>query len=115
MRDDFSASTKDLLARRVGFHCSNPRCDRVISGPDSTGSKAVNIGVAAHISGASPGGPRFDASLTSDQRISAENGIWLCGICAKLIESDVAKYTQEVLVDWKETAEHFAAAKIQGT
>ena len=26
MRDDFSAATKELLARRVGFKCSNPGC-----------------------------------------------------------------------------------------
>jgi hypothetical protein len=115
MRDDFLTKTKELLARRVGFHCSNPKCRRVTSGPDSTGSKAVSIGVAAHIAGASAGGPRFDAALTPDERMSAANGIWLCQTCAKLIDSDLAKYTKEVLLDWKETAEHLAAAEVQGT
>lgn len=26
MRDDFSQRTKDLLANRVGWKCSNPNC-----------------------------------------------------------------------------------------
>lgn len=115
MRDDFSTKTKELLARRVGFRCSNPMCRKATSGPDSTGSKAVSIGVAAHIAGASAGGPRFDAALTPDERTSAANGIWLCQNCAKLIDSDVGKYTKEVLLDWRETAEHLATAAIQGT
>lgn len=114
MRDEFSTKTKELLARRVGFRCSNPKCRKATSGPDSTDSGAVSIGVAAHIAGASAGGPRFDATLTPDERTSAANGIWLCQICAKLIDSDLAKYTKEVLLDWKETAEHLTAAEIQG-
>jgi len=47
--------------------------------------------------------------------MAATNGIWLCQSCAKLIDSDLAKYTKEVLLDWKETAEHLAAAEVQGT
>jgi hypothetical protein len=53
--------------------------------------------------------------MTADERISAKNGIWLCQICAKLIDSDPGKYTREVLLDWKDTAEHLAAAEVQGT
>lgn len=115
MRDDFPTKTKELLARRVGFRCSNPKCRKATSGPDSTGAKAVSIGVAAHIAAASEGGPRFDPYATPDERMSVANGIWLCQICAKLIDSDLSKYTKEVLLDWKETAEHLAAAEIQGT
>lgn len=114
MRDDFQKKTKELLARRVGYRCSNPKCRKATSGPDSTGSQAVNIGIASHVAGASPGGPRFDATLSPEERTSAANGIWLCQICAKLIDSDLAKYTKEVLLDWRETAEHLAAAEIQG-
>jgi hypothetical protein len=115
MRDEFPTKTKELLARRVGFRCSNPKCRRATSGPDVTGTKAVSIGVAAHIAAASEGGPRFDAALTPDERMAATNGIWLCQSCAKLIDSDLAKYTKEVLLDWKETAEHLAAADVLGT
>lgn len=115
MRDDFPSKTKELLARRVGFRCSNPKCRKATSGPDSTGTKAVSIGVAAHIAAASEGGPRFDPASMPDERMAATNGIWLCQSCAKLIDSDLAKYTKEVLLDWKDTAEHLAAAEVQGT
>lgn len=113
MRDDFQKKTKDLLARRVGFRCSNPKCRKATSGPATTDSHSVNIGVASHIAGASIGGPRFDAALTPKDRMSAANGIWLCQICAKLIDSDLTKYTKEVLLDWRETAESLSAAEIQ--
>lgn len=115
MRENFSKKTKEILARRVGFQCSNPKCRKPTSGPDSTDSGVINIGVAAHIAAASEGGPRFDPALKPEERAAEANGLWLCQNCAKLIDSDPAKYTKEVLLDWKETAEHWAAAGIQGT
>jgi hypothetical protein len=33
MRDDFTQSTKELLARRVNLRCSNPGCRKPTSGP----------------------------------------------------------------------------------
>ena len=32
MRDDFSQTTKDLLANRVGWKCSNPNCRKATRG-----------------------------------------------------------------------------------
>ena len=32
MRDDFSQRTKDLLANRVGWKCSNPNCRKATRG-----------------------------------------------------------------------------------
>ncbi len=113
MRDDFSLRTKETLAKRVGFRCSNPRCRGATSGPHSAAEKSVNVGVAAHITAASSGGPRHDPLLSPEQRTSAQNGIWLCQNCAKLIDADPQKYTKEVLFDWKETAEHLAALELQ--
>src|SRR6185369_16938585 len=70
----------------------------------------VNIGVAAHITAASPGskenpGPRYDESLTAQQRGDMANGIWLCQNCAKLIDSDVQRYPADLLRRWKVEAE----------
>jgi hypothetical protein len=42
------------------------------------------------------------------------NGIWLCGICAKLVDSDVSAYPEALLRDWKETAEATALLEIKG-
>jgi hypothetical protein len=105
MRDDFPTRTKEILAKRVGYRCSNPECCQPTSGPQEDPNKAINIGVAAHITAASTGGPRFDSLLTSDQRKSVENGIWLCQKCAKLIDSDEARYTVEKIRRWKGLAE----------
>ena len=58
MRDDFTFKTKDTLAKRVGFLCSNPNCQMLTVGPNSNVEKHSNIGVAAHITAASEGGPR---------------------------------------------------------
>jgi hypothetical protein len=75
----------------------------------------VNIGVAAHITAASPGGPRYDLHLTPVERAGHENGIWLCQNCAKLIDNDVRAYPATVLKAWKFEAEASAARTIGKT
>lgn len=109
MRDDFSKATKELLAKRVGHRCSNPQCRKPTSGPQKDPSGVVNLGVAAHITAASVGGPRYDATLTQEQRIDSSNGIWLCQTCSKLIDSDIDRFSLEVIESWKRSAERFAA------
>ena len=114
MRDDFGAAVKRRVAERAGFRCSNPACRRHTSGPQADPEGAVNIGVAAHITAASPDGPRYDASLSPDERSSIGNAIWLCQDCAKLIDSDVQRYTTEVLRRWKAQAEEAAQRELAG-
>ena len=113
MRDDFTSVTKDLLAKRAGFKCSNPACRQPTSGPQADPSGTVNIGVAAHITAASPDGPRYDAALTPEQRRAADNGIWLCQTDAKLVDTDVVRYTADTLRDWKARAEAAAARELE--
>lgn len=110
-RDDFAEKTKQLLAKRVGFRCSNPICHATTSGPSDDPSKVINIGVAAHIKAASNGGPRFDPDLSTDKRRDPSNGIWLCQNCAKLIDSDASRFSVHLLNSWKYAAE--IAAKIE--
>jgi len=113
MRNDFSFSTKEILARRVAYRCSNPECRKPTSGPQSDPSKAVNLGVAAHITAASAGGPRFDATLVESQRVSGENGLWLCQTCAKLVDNDPPRYTVDILLAWKREAERRAVRDLE--
>jgi len=65
----------------------------------------LNLGVAAHITSASEGGPRYNANLTNEQRCNSDNGIWLCQNCAKLIDNDVTRYPEAVIRAWKTLAE----------
>ena len=112
-RDDFSVKVKNLLAHRVGMRCSNPACWVLTSGPQIDPKKHLNIGVAAHITAASPGGARYDPSLGSEQRQSAENAIWLCQNCGKLVDNDAARYTVGLLQEWKRISEEGARVAIE--
>jgi hypothetical protein len=113
MRDDFSLKTKEILVKRVANRCSNPGCRQLTSGPQEDPTKAVNIGVAAHITAASADGPRFNPSLTPNERRSAENGIWLCQSCAKLVDNDPIRYGADVLRQWKLLAEKSTAREVE--
>lgn len=113
MRDDFSSKIKDILAKRVGYLCSNSRCKKPTCGPNDIPNKVVNIGVAAHITAASKGGPRYNSTLEPNQRSSLNNGIWLCQNCAKLIDSNPKKYSISIIQEWKDKAEIFAKNQLE--
>ena len=115
MRDDFGEDVKRVLAARVGSRCSNPECRAQTSGPQVDEAKALNVGVAAHMTAASPGGPRFDGSLSSEARSSADNGIWLCQTCAKLVDNDPLRFSADTLRGWKEAAEASALTAVGKT
>lgn len=112
-RDNFSKAVVDRLAKRVGMKCSCPDCRMPTAGPDSIDG-VTNTGVAAHISAASPGGARYEATLTPEQRSDITNGIWLCQVHAKLIDDDELTYTSSLLREWRDTAEHMAALEARG-
>lgn len=115
-RDDFSATTKKTVAARAGYRCSNPTCRRSTSRPDPFNEAGhVNIGVACHITAASPGGPRYDASITSDDRSSPSNALWLCQVCAKVIDSAPEAFPSQALAAWKRNAESLAAKEARET
>jgi hypothetical protein len=115
MSDDFSEAVKRALSLRVGNLCSNPDCRALTSGPQEDPAKALNIGVAAHITAASPGGPRYDPDLLPEERSGPSNGIWLCQNCAKLVDNDVPRFIVETLRAWKAAAEAEAKTRIGKT
>ena len=59
------------------------------------------IGIAAHICAAAPGGPRYDPTMTPEQRSSIENGIWVCRTHSGVIDCDVVTYPADRLRDMK--------------
>jgi hypothetical protein len=105
MRDDFNKAAKELLAKQAGNRCAHPHCGKPTSGADESGTGAINIGVAAHITAASAGGPRYDPALTSEQRKDASNGIWLCQDHAHAVDADDSGFSAEILRTWKRQAE----------
>ncbi len=107
-RDEFSLPVKRLLAARAGYHCSNPQCRNLTSGPDEGDGGSINMGVAAHITAAAKGGSRYNPNLTSEQRSSTDNGIWLCVHCSVLIDKKEGDFPAELLVNWKKHAENSA-------
>ena len=105
-RDDFSAKTTETLAKRVAYRCSNPQCGRLTIAPSlDKVDKATIIGIAAHITAASEGGPRFDGTITTDARVSIENGIWLCANCSILIDREPQTFPVDLLRGWKRQTE----------
>ena len=106
-RDNFSAPTKRTIAERAGYVCSFPACGRLTIGPsDDRASGVTMTGTAAHIVAAAAGGQRSDAALTSAQRSSADNGIWMCAIHGKWIDDNPSIATVATLLSWK--ADHEA-------
>ncbi|MES2832899.1 MAG: hypothetical protein V4695_13015 [Pseudomonadota bacterium] len=110
--NDFSQKTIAALRQRVGSRCSNPECRVPTTGPATIQHKINVIGEAAHITAASPNGPRYDAFLSSQERSNIYNGIWLCSNCSDLIDKDELCYTVPVLHRWKEYAERVAKSEL---
>jgi hypothetical protein len=112
MRDEFPKHVVRLLADRVNSNCSNPNCRAPTKAPHSKTEKAVNLGVAAHITAAASGGPRYDECLTPKERAHFINGVWLCDPCSKLIDVDPDRFPADLLREWKRQAEAEAAREV---
>jgi hypothetical protein len=116
-RDDFKEATKVILGNRVAWKCSFPGCDAVTIGPGHKNNKdVVKLGEAAHIHAAAKGGPRYDPSMTPNERKSIDNGVWMCRMHARIIDQDYVEYSAETLRQWKRQAENrtYNALKIPG-
>ncbi len=107
-RDDFTSFVKLTAAQRVNYICSCPTCHcMTISASDEDDMKTCNVGEAAHICAAAPGGKRYDSNMTSEERGSIDNCIWLCKVHARMIDRDEKKYTVKLLKEWKKDAERY--------
>lgn len=111
-RDNFLKSVIDKLRMRVSNRCSNPDCRVPTTAPSGDADKVNNIGIAAHICAASPGGPRYSSKMTTEERRSINNAIWLCANCSIDIDRDADKYTISILEEWKKKAESLAEEEL---
>lgn len=110
-RDDFSATIKTNSKMRAALICSNPDCRKMTVAPSKLDeARAVCLGKVAHITAASEGGPRYDLSMTSKERTSISNAIYLCSGCADLIDKNSGKdFSIERLKQWKEEHEQWVS------
>lgn len=104
-RDNFSLDTTRRLRDMAGNVCSFPECSRITHGSKAERTGPFSIGVACHIKAAAPGGPRYDAAQTKEERKHLSNGIWMCRTHSVLIDADDSPYPVETLLEWKKTAE----------
>lgn len=104
-RDNFKESIKAALRDRVAHRCSNPACRVPTAAPGAGASSVIRCGDAAHITAASPKGPRYDGSLSASERSSIGNGIWLCVVCARKIDQNPEAHPVQLLREWKAWAE----------
>lgn len=113
-RDDFKEPVRRALHERAGHECSRPGCGARTVVPDVGDPMGVTrTGRAAHIHAAAPGGPRYSAAQTPEERAGIGNGIWLCARCADEVDGDEARFPAVELVRWRE--EHEARLRREGT
>lgn len=113
-RDDFSPSTRDLLAKRSGYICAYPGCKRMtVAGSDDRKSGLTVIGVAAHITAASKKGPRYDPGMCIEERTGEANGIWTCQNHGKFIDDNPSRCSVEELRRWKAQHEKWVFDRVE--
>lgn len=112
-RDEFPPAVRRDLAARAGHKCSLPWCEKATSGPGARPGEVLSDGIAAHITAASSDGPRYDGRLSSVQRSSAENGIWVCTQHGREIDSDSSSFTVDLLRGLKRHREEMAKRELE--
>lgn len=102
-RDNFDSKTNETLAKRASFICSNPECRCfTLAASDTDAMKFIYNGIAAHITAASTGGPRYDINKTAEERSNILNGIFLCSNCSIAIDKNNGiDFTVQRLLAWK--------------
>jgi hypothetical protein len=102
-RDEFPPKVKNQLAMRAHFICSNPDCRATTLAPsEADESRFIYTGRAAHIHSAAGRGSRPNSSLTPEERSSIGNGVFLCAICADMVDDNNGlDYPSETLRAWK--------------
>jgi hypothetical protein len=108
---EFSDEVHATIAARAADRCANPGCRALTGGAAHDRMKSLNMGVAVRIATVESRGRRYDAALSPDACRHETNAIWLCRTCAVVVDSDVARYTPDLLRGWKQAVE---AAAMQG-
>lgn len=83
-----------------------------VAGSEDRKSGLTLIGVAAHITAAAPGGPRYDPLMGDHERSSESNGIWTCQTHAKFVDDNPSICTIDELQRWKRLHEKWVFDRV---
>jgi hypothetical protein len=106
-RDNFLPKTKRLLGEASGFNCVRPGCGKPTTAYDELSGSMKSISISAHDGAAAPGGPRYDDSMTQEQRRAIDNGAWLCPTCARVVDVDVERFPLGTIAGWQFQASEY--------
>jgi hypothetical protein len=95
-----------ILFGKNGGRCAYTACGLpLVISSQNRADHARNTGKIAHITAASPGGPRYDPNLTVAERRSEANLILLCGSHHDVVDAQLTFHTTEWLHSAKKTHE----------
>lgn len=103
-RINFPKPVKKLLNDEAGGVCCFDSCLRMTGGVTtnkSGTSKPAGIGVAAHVYSAAERGPRGRGGHAEEYIKSADNGLWMCASCGKLVDDFQSSYPADKLLRMK--------------
>ncbi|WP_156109924.1 ABC-three component system protein [Cryobacterium sp. MLB-32] len=113
-RDRVPPAQEKVVIARSGNKCAYPGCNLDLTiDPKVDGDRPKATGKVAHIAAASPGGPRYDPNMTSVERGSAQNLIYLCGPHHDAVDAQLGYHTREFLTDNKRAHEEAVARAVR--
>ena len=95
-----------MLYAHSGNRCAYPDCTNPIFEDDGQ-----LTGECCHIKALSPGGPRYDASQTDEERNGVDNLMLMCSRHHAIVDKNVDRYTVEVLQEYKQMHEEKYSAE----
>ena len=113
---DFTQKTIEEVLIYAGYRCSAPGCYKPLRARSGRADGYSQIQQVSHIRGARYAkNNRYDPNMTDPERSSSENAIALCDIHGGLIDQDQARYTVELLKDWRKKHEERIYQEMYGT
>ncbi|GAA2057749.1 ABC-three component system protein [Williamsia deligens] len=102
LRDRVPPAQEKVVLARSGNKCAYPNCGQDLAiDPQADGDRPKATGRVAHIAAASPGGPRYDPSMTPEERGSAQNLIYMCGPHHDAADTQLEYHTRAFLEEAK--------------
>lgn len=90
-KNEFNKGVKESVAKAAAYCCS--MCRRSTLRPiQGSLTETHYIGTIAHISAKSEGGPRYRSELKAEERISADNALFVCWNCHHIIDDKSSEH-----------------------